>query len=208
MTAEKRLKIIRNIFSQFDKNIFEGIILIGSMVYDRNYAIRKNSDIDLLFFVKNNNFNKVYNYKYFQGPFICEKGKELFRQGKIYGLWDDFIINGVTFNNGVVNYDYFKKYCRLETPETLRTYFEKKTDPESGSLVQTKGEFRDNIIITSFLVNEIIFDKNGEIKNNLRLLLESINNKYSAGQIEKKIEFILNKVKPKQRRKILQNLFS
>jgi hypothetical protein len=223
--TDKRLEIIKKVMISFDKTIFEGILLTGSMSFGKYYSIKKTSDIDLIFLTKEENANKLLNQTFFSTSkfFNIEKINLLKSERALF--WCDQYIDSVKVNMGFCNFNYFKEFCNLKSKvwkgskenkilrlKKLRTIEgnwanNKHKIEKIGDLylwtyeLYVNGELTASPFFSNLLLSEILYGQE-TIKKNLESLRKKLLVKYDPKKVLNLIRVVQSKLSPNYKEKI------
>jgi hypothetical protein len=161
----KRNDIIKKLSLKFDFSICEGILLSGSMVYGKNYSVRKDSDIDLLLIIKAENIFRIKQYPFFASVHYDNHTLKLFNEKSVNCFWFDVFENGIMINVVVFEYEYFESLCNFKEIMLLRAKLDDTLDIiksrtlklSNGQLIQdapTQQKNGTNYIVNYALYNE------------------------------------------------------
>ncbi|OGI34462.1 MAG: hypothetical protein A2259_00935 [Candidatus Moranbacteria bacterium RIFOXYA2_FULL_43_15] len=230
----KRQKIINGLFDKFDKNIFEGILLVGSMSYGRNYSVTKNSDIDLIFIVKRENIDKLLSQNFFVAAEYFNIEKLGLLKRKTDGFWIDQHVDGVMINMGVYRSESFEKFCCFQKRKWKRSAEDgsggwdkdKKYKGTNGKIysgiinfrknkklyiksynIYAEGAFISNVFASNLLTSIVLYDKNGSVAKNINKFKFMTIKKYGAESILNILEYVFKKISENKKKEIIKNIF-
>lgn len=223
---QKRLQIIDNLFSYFHKDIFEGILLTGSMVHKK---IHNDSDIDLLFIIKKENIDLLNKEDFFVNSkyFVNEK-LELLKKNILF--WCDQELDSIKINMGFCTLEYFSKFCNLEAKywsgsrehDKLQSSKIKdlnnnlidesiKIKKNKNLFVWTYNNFHNNVVLSrpffsNIISSKILYDYKGVITKNIILLENKLMQSYGIEKVIILLEYVFNKCSEKYKQEIISKL--
>ncbi|MDD5043457.1 MAG: hypothetical protein PHD51_02175 [Patescibacteria group bacterium] len=213
----KRLGIIKKLFFYFDKHIFEGILLTGSMVHGKFFSVTAKSDIDVIFIIKKKNVGLIKKESFFNNSkYFVDAKLELLKKGVLF--WCDQKINNVKINMGFCTWDYFEKFCNLNAklwkgsshhgdikPLKIKTINGLLVDEAINVkeykkiFIRTYKNYINNVLVarpffSNLICCDILFDKNNHIKQNLDKLKKKLIRLYGLDNVfENILDSVLKK---------------
>ena len=231
--TKKREKIIKSLSTHFDTNLFEGILLTGSMAFGKNHCIRRDSDIDLMLIIRPENIRQIMEYEFFRGPYINETGIELFDAGRVDGIFNDYFVDGIMLNLGIWSSGFFERFCGLEADE-IRIFKDKIRNNKlkgtrktaSGEVIDMPSkitEYKDNFIVSckvfegnelihwpifcNLLLSEVLSDKGNKIKAATDTLIGKLKDKYTIPEILELASYGLKKASPEYTERFIGTIY-
>lgn len=222
----RRQRIVDGLFSRFDVEAFDGVLLQGSMVYGKNHAVTVDSDIDLLFVLPPENLDWILRFELFESGYVNEVVQNLFSEERIDCTWTDHTIDGVLLNMGLIRSGFFRSWTHLRSLEMRRCRTDKPSRLEMGvnscrartargievDVEVSLQQIRDRYLITipmyhgdelleqrlfgSFLLSEILYDRDGVVAKNLEHLLKRLLELYGEDFVLRLMEYGLSKASP------------
>ena len=232
--TDKRLKIISNLFEYFDKDVFEAILLVGSMSYGKYFSVNEKSDIDLIFIINKEKLDRFSEEDFFmKAEYFDEEKVTILKEEKADGFWIDQRIEGVLINLGIYLKSSLEKYCELE-----KTVWKISTETESskwdkeriyrgsdGQLYRNLGKleknaklyiksndifrgkaFISNVFAGNLFTAEILHDKNNSIQKNINKFKYLFYREYKLEGTINILEYVLNKMSENQKAKFLEKV--
>lgn len=222
----KRNKIVKNLSSFFDFSVCEGVILSGSMVYGKNYSIRKDSDIDLLLIVKAENIFKIKKYPFFLSSYYDDHTLELFNKKLAQTFWFDIFVDEVMINVVVLEYEYFKEFCNFEKKHLLRAKLDDTLDIikertlrlSDGRIIQdssnqqkngtnyivnydlyNEGALISRPIFSNIAISRVLYSKTDIIPKLIKCFIGNLKKRFDEKGIVVFFDYIFSKSKPRYR---------
>jgi hypothetical protein len=222
LETKRRQRIIEDLFSRFDVELFEGVLLQGSMVYGRDHCVTADSDIDLLFVLSSENLDSILEFDLFSCGYVNEVARELFVSQRSDCMWTDHMIDDVVLNMGIIRSDFFNcwsqlrsweiRRCRMDRPGRFRIGVNNvgvrtasNADVEVPVFVSEIGNrylvteplYHGDILLEqqlygSFLLSEALFDK-GHVQHGVEQLLSHLLSSYGPTFVLRLVSYGLSK---------------
>jgi len=229
--TRKRKRIVGKLSSFFDFSICEGILLSGSIVYGKNYSIRKDSDIDLLLIIKAENIFKIKQYPFFSSVHYDNHTLELFNKKVAQIFWFDVFVDEIMLNVVICEYEYFEKICnfkekillRAKLGDTLDIIQSKMLRLSDGRTIQdapTQQEDGTNYIVRYDLYNrsalisrpifgniamsEVLYSKNDTIPKLITRFIKNLKKRFDEKSLVLFFDHALSKATSKYRKKFIK----
>jgi hypothetical protein len=234
--TDKRIKLLVNLFDNFDKTTFESIMLVGSLSYGKYYSITKNSDIDLLFILDKKNIKEFLRQKFFTtADYFHQEKIELLKEERVDGFWIDQHVEDVMINMGIYRSDSFENFCMLRKRkwkmpmgdisisrkwdkarkykgtdgkiyQNLGSYKKNKELYVKSYNVYTKGAFISNVFASNLLTAEILYDKKRFASRSVGSFKKSLVKRYGRESTLNILDYIFQKTTDKRNAEIIKNI--
>jgi hypothetical protein len=224
--TDLRLKLIRRPLELCQLELFDGILLTGSMVFGRYHSVHETSDIDYIFIINPDKTPQLLEDAFFKATNINHDLIKAFADRHIDRFWLDYESDGIKFNIGIWQRAFVNDFVALRAPvhrlgtrNGLVRPIEVSDVWGSDYIYTPDVESYGDIFVKSFLLKhngvllespsycnlvacEVLYDPDGVWRGLDQRLIDGLNQYCGIAWYDGFMDYILRKAAPEYKRQL------